>query len=502
MQRAENGEAAYGGELPDMMELANIWEWAGVSLGKEDTFTLFLSLRKLAEQKALKSLRFWGKINGIQNNYYIAEGELSEGAADEDYTAGEALGSIEQQEALEDNLNAGNGKPNQVSEGAEAASQDAAKGAEESSEGTAQEQVKFAEGENSEQAKESNNNDVLSADFFGNDQDSAKSKFQKTPALSKEERTGVNRYVYYVCTQIGSNWIRLPDVSPEQLQASRNVRKYFRGQLNKRVQSYPPFNGTEAALLRCQIARISAATVISPAGYYAFDREEDEMNEEEDFEQNTAVIINPEYKGAANVALLDLNNWVHHVPYILPQGRTSWENPWARKQDGEGDENQQNEAEDEENENESNEGENGSETVQKEDGPALLSTVASDDLHDGQAAWSARVGSKLSPLKYSPVYLRSNRWPGAYAVAYGDKFCNVYIGDGLKDLGANQDYGNSAFHYPPALPPVQVEYEEAVIEEDDPTVEQEKAYEDDLRAQREQEEEQNEEEEEGEEEEN
>lgn len=45
--------------------------------------------------------------------------------------------------------------------------------------------------------------------------------------------------------------------------------------------SYPPFNGTEANYLRAQIARISAGTQISPAGFYLFEEDEDEEEEAE-----------------------------------------------------------------------------------------------------------------------------------------------------------------------------------------------------------------------------
>ena len=33
---------------------------------------------------------------------------------------------------------------------------------------------------------------------------------------------------------------------------------------------------------------------------------------------------------------------------------------------------------------------------------------------------------------YAVNMLTSNRWPGAVTVAKGGKFCNIYIGDGLK----------------------------------------------------------------------
>jgi radial spoke head protein 4A len=74
----------------------------------------------------------------------------------------------------------------------------------------------------------------------------------------------------------GGPWSRLPDVIPEKLQLSRKIRKLFTGDLSHKINSYPVFGATEAQYLRCQIARISAATVVSPAGYYIPDPEEAE----------------------------------------------------------------------------------------------------------------------------------------------------------------------------------------------------------------------------------
>jgi radial spoke head protein 4A len=65
-----------------MMDLAVLWEWAGVSLGREETYLMFLSIKKLVEQKQLKSVRLWGKILGRDANYIIAEAELKEGVED------------------------------------------------------------------------------------------------------------------------------------------------------------------------------------------------------------------------------------------------------------------------------------------------------------------------------------------------------------------------------------------------------------------------------------
>lgn len=102
------------------------------------------------------------------------------------------------------------------------------------------------------------------------------------------------------------------------------------------------------------------------------------------------------------------------------------------------------------------------------------------------AAWSSRPCSFFSPSKYSPVTLRSNRWPGAVVVAYNDKFANVYLGDGQKSLG------NPAQNFiVPKLGEVQKEFAsgvegapgsaEDIVEQVDPTVEEEQAFEDSLK---------------------
>lgn len=103
--------------------------------------------------------------------------------------------------------------------------------------------------------------------------------------------------------------------------------------------------------------------------------------------------------------------------------------------------------------------------------------------HGNIPAWTARLCSNLLPARFSCVTLRSNRWPGATVVAYNDKFANVYVGDGLKDLG-----NPTQFFVPPNLPEIQGEYTpldsnpDILVEQLDPSVEQEKAYEDEQRA--------------------
>jgi radial spoke head protein 4A len=98
------------------------------------------------------------------------------------------------------------------------------------------------------------------------------------------------------------------------------------------------------------------------------------------------------------------------------------------------------------------------------------------ELPGGTPAWSVQLASKLSPIRYAPVCLRSNRWHGAVTVGYNEKFANIYVGWGLKELGRP--------FVPAPLPAVQSEYgivnptpEEAGLQEaTEVSLEEEKAY--------------------------
>ncbi|KAJ3170630.1 Radial spoke head protein 4 A [Geranomyces variabilis] len=421
------------GEIPDILDLATLWEWAGVSFGKDETFMLFLAIKRLIVEKPLKSVRLWGKILGTRANYIVIEGELREGADDEDEAIANDTGEAGAPAAEE-----------------EEAAPDAGGGGEEGAEGESQ-KIEYP-----------------------------KRKVKPTVPLPKEERTGVNKYVYYVCNYAGGVWMRLPDVVPEKLQAARRIRKYFTGDLKHKIVSYPPFNGNEAQYLRCQIARISAATVVSPTGYYAFDQEED-ADEDEENGAAQRIIINPEYEPLPNDQLVDPANWVHHVPYVLPQGRVKWENPTPPKngddEDGNDDEDRSDAG------SEGGEGGDGEgEPAEPETGPPILSPLAGDEEHDGMASWVARMCSSLSPSKFSPVLLRCTRWPGATVVSYNEKFANVYIGDGQRDTPR---------FVPPPLAELQKEYAsgpgapgtvEDITEQNDPTLAEETAFEEEKRA--------------------
>jgi len=65
------------GAVQNFMEDAAMFEWAGVGFGKQEAYHIALSLRKLAsETESLGKLRLWGKILGIDGDYYVAEGSI------------------------------------------------------------------------------------------------------------------------------------------------------------------------------------------------------------------------------------------------------------------------------------------------------------------------------------------------------------------------------------------------------------------------------------------
>lgn len=71
---------------------------------------------------------------------------------------------------------------------------------------------------------------------------------------------GCNATVYWVTDNVLHDWVQLPDVRPEQIVASRQVKKIMTGNLNASIESNPPFPGKERHFLRAMLARIFHAT--------------------------------------------------------------------------------------------------------------------------------------------------------------------------------------------------------------------------------------------------
>ena len=187
--------------LPDLMDISYNFEQAGVGLGREETFKIFLALKNLVDTHTLQNVRFWGKIFGTVKNYIVAEVEYREGDEEEE----------------------------------------------------AEEKVQ----EEEEEEEKSEEEDLPKADY------------KLPPTIPREENgTGCNKKTYFVCNEPGTEWIKLPPVDPAEIVCARQIKKFFTGDLNAPVISYPPFPGLEMNYLRAQIARVSAATHISIIDFY------------------------------------------------------------------------------------------------------------------------------------------------------------------------------------------------------------------------------------------
>ncbi|PFH38498.1 radial spokehead family protein [Besnoitia besnoiti] len=62
---------------PDFLLENQLLHWAGYGFSEREAFRISCSIKRLAsDTPGLVSIRFWGKILGIENDYWIAEGQL------------------------------------------------------------------------------------------------------------------------------------------------------------------------------------------------------------------------------------------------------------------------------------------------------------------------------------------------------------------------------------------------------------------------------------------
>jgi radial spoke head protein 4A len=204
--------------------------------------------------------------------------------------------------------------------------------------------------------------------------------------------------------------VKLPDVKPAMIDHARKIFCLFTGCLSSQMNGFPPFIGLEKDYLRAQIARITATTHISPAGFYILTETAEEEAEEE---IDPSVILNPEFNNdptnlitAEQLANTDLQEWVHSQAEILPQGRTRFWRPPSTRTTHLDREEEAEEILDNSDEN----------TIQI---PAPLLQPIGDDnlLHTDQIPWS--IGLTMSIMhEYSLCYVRSNVWPGAFTLGH------------------------------------------------------------------------------------
>lgn len=230
-------------------------------------------------------------------------------------------------------------------------------------------------------------------------------------------KPGANFHAYFVTNDLCSTWTLLPDVRPSHIQAARRIKRLLTGDLSATVVTHPYFPGKENVLLRAQIARISADTVVCMKGHLVAD-EDDPM----------IVSIDPEFgEGVTAMSLLQTSAWTHMQPHILRSGATV--HPGVPEEDDEyaalmlwrakllA-------------------------VIEADPELPVLRTLDVDGLEwglklVGDATLYANERPQpedetpLLPVSSAMVVVRSLTWPGAVCVARRGYFVNLYVGYGL-----------------------------------------------------------------------
>jgi len=253
---------------------------------------------------------------------------------------------------------------------------------------------------------------------------------------------GSNFYTYWVTTTLYAkpdDWVMLPLCKPEQIVASRKVKKIVTGDLNAPVITQPFFPGKELHLLRSMIADISANTILAPAGKFRKVAEaEDPRQIEEDPEVPFVVPLSK--------SLLSTDAWVHSRENILGTGKTTQMEPPAEEGDDEAAIAQAKRLYEE--------------TLKNDPFIEPILPVSMDTPPEGMTtSWCvtrvcdpaemtipippAEEGAPTSKIiSNAVVAVKSMVWPGAVTVCRDQEFVSVYMG-----------YGHKVGTYFPVAPP-------------------------------------------------
>ena len=226
---------------------------------------------------------------------------------------------------------------------------------------------------------------------------------------------GINKYTFWVSNSILESWYELPDITKEQIVASRRFKYHLTGDLNSKVKSFVSFPGKEMHLLKCQIVRILHSSCIVPKGYYKISENYKDQLEGKITE------IDEEFKSPSfeEMKAPEGEGWVHEHAYIYPSGKVIDpavetqvdrlkginEDEGYKVKEGEGD------------------------NVNEIDFKYWKIKVVGDQIMHNRP--------NGDPLTHAVVLVKNTRWPGTLTVWKEEKFANIYVGYGIKAIGEN-----------------------------------------------------------------
>ena len=302
--------------MEDILSQSKMLEWAGITFNSKEWYKLRLAMKKLLVENNCEFIRFFGKIYGINSDYYIIQGIVK------DYP-------------------------------------------------------------------------------------------MKNPPKHVESRgnEGINRYTFWVSNSILEYWNELPDITHEQLVKSRLFKYIFTGDLNSKVKSFISFPGKEMHLLKCQIVRILHSSSIVPKGYQKISENfKDQL-------EGKITEYDEEYKPLTFEEMKDpeFANWAHEYAYIYPNGKIIDPSIEAQVERMKGI------GEDEGYKVKEGEGEEAQETDAKYWKIKIFGDQMNYVMADNQ-------------ITHAVIHIENERWPGTHTVWKEGKFCNIYIGFGVKNV--------------------------------------------------------------------
>ncbi|CAD6993792.1 unnamed protein product [Ceratitis capitata] len=459
-----------------VQHLQFFWNQCGFGINPDDIFQLACAMDRLQTHPSIMQCRFWGMISGLKASYYIVEASLSHE---------EVLSRVDQM-------------TEELQEKRKEMLQRIVSGVRPTPTFIGPELIPGKLGWDQHPIEEI---EKMVPEAAPIPLVEPKEVFSVPPELVG---AGTNRYSYFVVNNVSDDWIELPMVTPGQIRASREIKKFLTGDLEADIQSYPCFPGKEKHYLRALIARITAGTYIAPYGYYrtmtkkerrAYDGIEDDEEEEEEEEEpsvlgegeedtidnDVMLLKNEKYEPEQLESLTDTEKWLHVRPNLLLQGRVIWYDELKAQKVREKEIErlkkmlhmeemgvEEDELELEEEEEEDMEGE---EFSVPEEGPPILHPISNDRSDQYTIPWVSRFTSKYTNRNERILVMQSNVWPGAYTFTF-EKLCeSIYVGWGHKYVARNMLFKH--------LPPVMGEYphgNEDFIETTDPTPEEEEAY--------------------------
>ena len=135
--------------------------------------------------------------------------------------------------------------------------------------------------------------------------------------------SGVNEYAYFVANEAQGPWTPLPDLEPQDLEAARQIKVCFTGNLEREIVTNPFYFRREKHYLRAQISRIHHASKLVPAGRYRQTEREEKSEQPFEVEPNQPEDAEQPIPMPTAQAMKNKANWVHYAKSILKTNKTA-----------------------------------------------------------------------------------------------------------------------------------------------------------------------------------